>query len=310
LTGYLACAMTSDHGDRASDLFRTHPRSFHENRYVYPVVSRRSGGVSIGVNLNRDRVCNFHCVYCQVDRTTLGPKDFVDLRRLAEELDATLELATSGRLFDDPQFCRTPESLRTVRDVALSGDGEPTTYRNFDEVVSTCIASRNGRGLSGVNVVLITNASMFHRRRVQEGLRLLDQAGGEIWAKLDAGTDDYYRRIARSKIPFCRILANLQLAARERPIVIQSLFLRMHGQAPPADELDAYVRRLEEIVSSGGRIKLVQIHTIARTPAEPWVTALADAELETLASRVRARTGLPVAVFYGARPDREPADGT
>ncbi len=289
--------MTSDHGDPATDLFRTHSRNFRENRYVYPVVSRRSGGVSIGVNLNLDKVCNFHCVYCQVDRTTPGLKDFVDLARLAEELDATLELATSGRLFDDPQFSRTPASLRTVRDVALSGDGEPTTYRNFDDVVSTCIAARNGRGLDGVNVVLITNASMFHRRRVQEGLRLLDQAGGEIWAKLDAGTDDYYRRIARSKIPFSRILANLQWAARQRPIIIQSLFLRMDGQGPPADEQEAYARRLEEIVSRGGQIKLVQIHTIARPPAEPWVTALARGELDALAERVRARTGLPVAVF-------------
>ena len=52
----------------AASLFQDHPRSFEANRYVYPVLSRRAGGISIGVNLNVDKVCNFHCVYCQVSR--------------------------------------------------------------------------------------------------------------------------------------------------------------------------------------------------------------------------------------------------
>ena len=47
-------------------LFQTHSRNlFQDNRFVYAVVSRRSGGVSIGVNLNPDKYCNFDCVYCQ-----------------------------------------------------------------------------------------------------------------------------------------------------------------------------------------------------------------------------------------------------
>ncbi len=295
--------MTSSDLDRAGELFRTHPRSFHENRYVYPVVSRRSGGVSIGVNLNLDKICNFDCVYCQVDRSELGEREFLDLGRLAAELDAALDLAVSGRLYEDPQFRCTPAPLRDVRDIALSGDGEPTTYRNFDDVVSVCTEARKRRGLDGVKVVLITNASMFHRPRVQRGLRLLDEAGGEIWAKLDAGTEDYYRLIARSRIAFSRVLENLRLAARQRPIVIQSLFLRVRGEPPSTDEQEAYCGRLKEIASEGGRIQLVQIHTIARKPAEPWVTALSNAEIDCLAQRVRISTGLPVAAFYGAGPE-------
>src|ERR1041384_5902109 len=51
-------------------LFTQHSRSWRENRYVYPVVSRRSKGLSIGVNLNPDKVCNFDCIYCCVDRKT------------------------------------------------------------------------------------------------------------------------------------------------------------------------------------------------------------------------------------------------
>ena len=57
---------------------------------------------------------------------------------------------------------------------------------------------------------------------------------------------------------------------------------------------------MTEIVSGGGRIKLVQIHTVARTPAESWVTPLSREELDALAELVAARTGLPVAKFYGS----------
>jgi hypothetical protein len=84
-----------------------------------------------------------------------------------------------------------------------------------------------------------------------------------------------------------------------RPIVIQSLFMRIGGEPPPPAELEAYCERLKEIVGRGGHVKLVQVHTIARKPAEAWVGALANAEVDALADAIRRRTGLPVAAFYG-----------
>ena len=51
-----------------SDALQDHPRTHAGNRYVYPVISRRAGGLSIGINLSADKLCNFHCIYCQVDR--------------------------------------------------------------------------------------------------------------------------------------------------------------------------------------------------------------------------------------------------
>jgi len=282
----------------AHKLFAAHPRAFHENRYVYPVVSRRSGGVSIGVNLNRDKACNFDCIYCQVDRREPGRKETVDLGRLAAELGEMVERVTSGRIYEEPAFRGTPPALRRLNDIALSGDGEPTAYRHFDDAVAVCAEVRRRYRLDDVKLVLITNASLFHRPRVERALELLDAAGGEIWGKLDAGTEAYYREVARSAIPFRRILENLVLAARVRPIVIQSLFMRIRGEPPSAAEVDAYGDRLVEILAGGGRIKLVQIHTVARPPAETWVAALADDEMDALAEKVRRHTGLPVATFY------------
>lgn len=279
-----------------------HPRLFQNNRFVYPVVSRRSGGVSIGVNLNPDKVCNFDCIYCQVDRTVAGPTRFVELPRLLGELEQMLDLVTSGRLFAFSPFDQTPPQLRALKDIAFSGDGEPTTYRNFDQIIERCAQLKRRRQLDDVKLVLITNASMFHRPAVRRGLELLDQNQGEIWAKLEAGTEEYFRLVDRTTIPFRRILENITEAARVRPIVIQSLFMRVRGQAPPAEELEAFCQRLNEIVAAGGRISLVQIYTVARPPAESYVTALSDEEIDSIVRLVRRRTGLPTR-GYGGRSE-------
>lgn len=292
--------MTQPTDPASNSVFTDHARLFQRNRYVYPVLSRRAGGLSLGINLNLDKICNFDCVYCQVNRSELGSREFVELELLIRELDATLELITSGRIFETEQFRETPPALRRLNDIAFSGDGEPTTYRNFDEVVRACAEVRRRRGLDALKLVLITNATMFHRSRVRQALEILDANNGEIWAKLDAGTEPYYRLISRSIIPLERILSNLLDAAQVRPIVIQTLFLRINGAAPPEEEIAAYCERLRTIVAGGGQIKLLQLHTIARRPAERWVSALSSAEVDALAETVQAQTGLPVARFYGA----------
>jgi wyosine [tRNA(Phe)-imidazoG37] synthetase (radical SAM superfamily) len=296
--------MSTEADRRAAEpLFAAHQRSFEQNRFVYPVLSRRSGGLSIGVNLNPDKVCNFDCIYCQVDRVSRSETRFVAIDGLLAELDTMLALAASGEIFSTPKFRDTPPALRRLNDIAFSGDGEPTTYRNFPEIISACAGLKRAHGLSEVKMVLITNASMFHRSHVQRGLAILDENRGEIWAKLDAGTEEYYRLVERTTIPFQRILGNIANAARVRPLVIQSLFMRIRDVPPSLDEQIAFCDRLNEIVARGGQIKLVQVYTIARRPAESFVSPLSDDEVDTLVSRVRSTTNLPAEPFYGTNPD-------
>lgn len=137
---------------------------------------------------------------------------------------------------------------------------------------------------------------MFHRPVVERGLEILDQNNGEIWAKLDAGTDEYYQLVERTKIPFQRILDNILSAARIRPLVIQSLFMRIDGVPPSEKEIEAFCGRLRDIVAGGGSLKLAQVYTVARPPAESNVTALSNDELEGIAKRVRA-SGISAEVF-------------
>ena len=207
-------------------LHTDHARLFERNRFVYPVLSRRSGGISIGVNLNPDKVCNFDCIYCQVDRTRQSETKFVAMEGLLSELRSTLDLVTSGAIFETEKFRDVPAHLRHLNDIAFSGDGEPTTYKNFDEIIQACAdvkseSAAQWPAVDEVKIVLITNASMFHRPHVERGLEILDRNNGEIWAKLEAGTEAYYQLVDRTPIPFRQILDNITAAARVRPIVIQ-----------------------------------------------------------------------------------------
>lgn len=276
-----------------------HSRRFAESKFVYPVLSRRSGGISIGVNLNPDKVCNFDCIYCQVDRVSAAETKFVEVDRLLAELDETLSLVESGQIYERPEFATTPADLRRLNDIAFSGDGEPTTYRNFDQIVARCAEIKRRHAADSVKMVLITNASMFHRPAVIRGLEILDANQGEIWAKLEAGTEAYYTRVERTSIPFRRVLDNITAAAKVRPLVIQALFMRIEGVSPPSEEFAAFCDRLNEIVAAGGALRLVQIYTVARPPAEKFVGPLTNADIDALVETARAKTGLSVLGFYG-----------
>jgi len=278
---------------------RLHSRQYEQNRFVYPVLSRRSRGISIGVNLNPDKVCNFDCIYCQVDRRSEAETQFVELDQVLAELEQVVDLVVSGQLFEDEKFRSVPPDLRRLNDIAFSGDGEPTTYKNFDEIISRVAQFKRARGLGDVKMVLITNATMFHRPPVVRGLAILDDNNGEVWAKLDAGTEPYYKLVERTVIPFKRVLDNILAASRLRPLVLQSLFMRINGDPPTAAEIDAYVQRIRDIQSGGGKIKLVQVYTVARPPAESFVTSLADAEVDAIAAKVRAGTGVAADCYYG-----------
>lgn len=301
-------------------LHADHARLFDNNRFVYPVLSRRSRGISVGVNLNPDKICNFDCIYCQVDRTRQSETQFVEIDALMVELRATLEAVASGAIYQTPKFRDVPSPLRRLNDIAFSGDGEPTTYKNFDAIIEACAEVKREAELriaecgvrneeensairipnSAIKMVLITNASMFHRPHVVRGLEILDRNNGEIWAKLEAGTDAYYQLIERTPIPFRQILDNITAAARVRPLVIQALFMRVEGEPPAPAELEAFCDRLNEITAAGGKLKLVQVYTVARRPAESYVAPLADAEVDAIVELVKRRTGLNVMGFYGS----------
>ncbi len=274
-----------------------HARHFADFTYVYPVISRRSGGLSIGINLNPDKVCNFDCIYCEVDRQTPVRTAHLDVSRMRDELVAMVRLAKEGVLAKEPKFAQVPTLTRSIKDLAFSGDGEPTMIRNFAECVRVVAEVKRAEQLPDTKIVLITNAAGLDKADVKRGLEIMDAHQGEIWGKLDAGTEAYFKLVNRSHVRFERILKNLLETARLRPIVIQSLFLKVHGQPMPEAELSAYCERLCDLTRQGAQIREVHAYTVARPTPEPYATRLTRAELEGVARRIQARTQLDVMIF-------------
>lgn len=274
-----------------------HARSFADFTFVYPVISRRSRGLSIGVNLNPDKLCNFDCVYCEVDRSTPGKASKPALDRLRDELVSLIQLVKNGRLANEPKFSQVPELARKIKDIAFSGEGEPTMIRNFAECVQMVADVRRAERLDQTQIVLITNAAGLDKADVRRGLAILDANNGVVWGKLDAGTEAYYRRVNRSHVRLGRILRNLLETARVRAIVIQSLFLKLHDDPMPAAELNEYCRRLTELLAAGAKIREVHAYTVARPTPETFASKLSERELERIAESIRSVTGLTVVTF-------------
>ena len=266
-----------------------HDRGGGGRRFVYVVRSRRSGGISVGVNLDPQKTCNFDCVYCEViDRRAIARhtrRPPIPAAAIAAELATVLAELRGGS--------------ERPRDVAFAGDGEPSTFRGFVALARQVFDVRDAAGLADVPVVLITNGSGLSRPEMREAHHLFAGRGGVFWIKLDAGTDAFYRAVCRTSVPFDRVLSNLLAAARRHPVVVQSMFFRSDGLGAPAPpEVAAWAGRLATVVRRGGALSAVQVYTVARDTMEPGVHPLPAEALEEIAAAARAALpGVDVRVF-------------
>jgi wyosine [tRNA(Phe)-imidazoG37] synthetase (radical SAM superfamily) len=272
------------------------PRDFMGNRFVYAVISQRAGGLSIGINMNPNQICNFDCLYCEVDRSHSRVDRKLDVSAMMKELKSMLGLIQLGKLRAMPQFSHVPDELLTLKNIDLSGDGEPTHSEQFLEVVREVIQLRGIPNYPHFKLVLVTNATGLHLPQVQEGIQLFLPTD-EIWAKLDAGTQEYMSYINQTRIPLQSILDNILNVARKRPVVIQSLFTNVQGNGPDQEEIDQYAQRLLELKNAGAQISLVQIYSVSRPPARAGCAHLTLKDLSAIARNVRKITSLRAEVF-------------
>lgn len=272
------------------------PRDFLNNRFVYTVVSARARGLSVGVNMNPDKRCNFDCIYCEVDRS--GPTQAVslDVGAMILELERTLEIVHSGRIRQRPNYQRLPADLLQLRHVAFSGDGEPTLCPNFLEAVEAVIHLRARGCFPFFKLVLITNASGFDTPAVEQGLRLFTPRD-EVWVKFESGTPEYLERVNKADRPIEQTVASILNLARRRPVTIQSLFPAINGAGPAVSEIEAYARRLKGLKDAGAQISLVQIYSATRPTPHSECGHLPLKTLSSIARRVQEVTGLKAEVF-------------
>ena len=272
------------------------PRDFLGNRFVYVVTSARARGLSIGLNMNPDKFCNFDCIYCEVNRTAPPVEQELDVCVMAAELEKTLLLIQSGAIRRVAGYGALSSDLLRLRHVAFSGDGEPTLCGKFAQAVQAVVHVR-ARGLHPFfKLVLITNGTFLESDRVQKGLQYFIRED-EIWIKLDAGTQEYMDRVNRSEVPLDKILQNACTVGRKHPIVIQSLFPLIAEQDPPEEEIDQYIRRLLELKNDGALISMVQIYSATRPTTYSSCGHIPLQSLTHICRRIKSETGLKADVF-------------
>ncbi len=282
-------------GPRLSLDTHHHNRDVMGLKYVYPVVSRRAGGVSVGINLNPNNACNWRCLYCQVPGLRRGGPPPIDLARLESELRTMLAALVQG----DFMQTAVPASMRRFSDIALSGNGEPTSAPEFPQVVALigrCLAEFDLKGR--VKLVLISNGSLMHRAYVQAGLAILKQLGGEVWFKLDRATAAGMRAINGTQTTPAQVLRRLKICAGLCPTWLQTCVFSLDGQPPPEEEIAAYLAFLGAAGTAGIPLQGVLLYGLARAPAQPEAPRLGNlpvAWLDALADRIRT-SGLAVRI--------------
>jgi wyosine [tRNA(Phe)-imidazoG37] synthetase (radical SAM superfamily) len=260
--------------------------------YVYPVVSRRSGGVSVGINLNPNNACNWRCAYCQVPGLKRGRAPEIDLVKLRAELRGFLHELLFGTFMQD---C-VPEGSRRINDIALSGNGEPTSAREFAQVIELIGQVMAEFGLIGaIKLVLITNGSLMHRGYVQEGLKKMAALNGEVWFKLDSATPEGAWLINGTRISLARTYDHLCTAAALCPTLLQTCVFARDGKPPGEVEQEAYLAFIARLVKERVPIKGVLLYGLARPSMQPEaerLLALPLSWMEQFAAEIEAR-GIP-----------------
>ena len=255
---------------------RDHRRDSAGLRYVYPVVSRRAGGVSIGINLNPNNACNWRCVYCQVPDLKRGSAPIIDTTVLEHELRTFLDDVLSSDFYDR---YGVQIQHRTLRDIAISGNGEPTSAEGFDDIIHLIGAVMADYGLiDSLNLVLITNGSLIHQGAVQKGLKRLAKLSGEIWFKIDSATDAGLKRINNAAISAARMRENLQISIELCQTWVQTCVFKFNEELMSSQERLAYLDLLSGIGIGENFFKGVLLYSLARPSQQPEFTQLAAVE--------------------------------
>jgi len=272
---------------------RNHNRDTVGLTHIYPVISRRAGGVSIGVNLNPNHACNWHCAYCQVPDLVRGSSPEIDMPLLNRELSEFIQDIMHGDFMRE----HVPEDCRRICDVAISGNGEPTGCNQFNGVVEAIVSVLCDANLpERIRIVLITNGSYVHRPQVRKGLETMAEHEGEVWFKVDSATDEGIARINGVKLRPQRLRKQLEVAAAHCPTWIQTCMFNWDGQPPDETETTEYLDFLAGLRRDAVPVKGVLLYGVARPSMQPEAAHVSPLDanwMQDMTRRIEAM-GLPV----------------
>lgn len=245
-----------------------------------PVNSRRLGR-SLGINLmpGAYKLCSFNCVYCHYGWTK---KHALDVSQCAQDL---------------PPFHQVVERIQIAARSALdfdyltfSGNGEPTLYPQFAELVDEVIRIRNAYRPEA-KIALLSNATGLVRPEVRASIPKIDFA----LFKLDAGTEETFRAINRPTqgVSLAQIVDHLSSL---EGINIQTMLVDGSPSNVAGRDLQAYFQLLTRI-----QPKEVHIYSIDRPVPHAQLMLVPPRRLEEIARWGERETGVRIKAFYARR---------
>jgi wyosine [tRNA(Phe)-imidazoG37] synthetase (radical SAM superfamily) len=261
-----------------------HNRDVVGMRYIYPVVSRRAGGVSIGINLNVNNACNWRCIYCNVPDLSRGSPPPIELDVLEQELRTFLDDVLHG----DFMQLHVHEDDRQLKDIAFSGNGEPTSAKEFPQVLDLVEKVLSEYDLLGaIKIRLITNGSLMDKSAVLESMRHLAKCNGEVWFKVDAGSKEGIARINDVTLNPQSHIQRLESCAKACPTFIQTCMFGLDGNAPGEEDITAYLALISQVKEVIQGVHLYGLARLSLQPEASRLTRLPAEWLELMAQRIR-----------------------
>ena len=245
-----------------------------------PIHSRRLG-TSLGINLLPDygKICSFDCLYCEAGYNaqghgTTGVPSREDVARLLGEKLAAMK--ASGEHLDV---------------ITFSGNGEPTLHPDFEGVIDDTIALRN-RYFPEVKISVLTNSTRLGSESVHRALSKVDNN----ILKLDSAIADTVQALDRPAPGYDLSAVIDRIASFGRQGIVQTMICRGEHDGKPLDnsteaEIKALIEAYLRIMPGE-----IMLYTIDRPTPEVNLRRVTREELEAIAARITAATGIPVQV--------------
>ncbi len=269
-----------------------HNRKTFKGKYIYPVVSRRAGGLSLGINLNTNNACNWQCIYCEVPDLIRGKPDSINLKELEVELDYWLD-----QIINQSFLNQYTQNKTEFKDIAFSGNGEPTASKQFKDVIKIVIKKINEYKLTKkITIRLITNGSNMSNPNVKEALSLMNNFSREVWFKIDQINEEDVKTINQVNLSKATVKRNLEAALDTSPTVIQTCLFRLNNKLPSNASLDAYIDFLKTYEKKIKGIHLYSIARLSEQSSDYELTRLTEPELESIANKIKL-LNIPTQIF-------------
>jgi len=252
---------------------------------VYPVYSRRSKGLSIGINLFPDKKsCAFNCPYCEV--FPFSPNAAFSAGQMENDLRTAIKVAHEQNV--------------PVKDICFSGNGEPTLSPDFKDALESAGDIRAELAAMS-KLVIITNGTGLLQERIFSLLKkTAANPSADIWLKMDAGTSGWYKKMNRCAVPHEKLTEKIKEFALCSPVTIQTMLCAINDEPPPDKENQVWENFICELAANNAYdndgvncvsgIRKVQLYGKARpAPEDPLASELPQGFLSSRADSLRKK---------------------